>query len=44
MRTSFMLDPAARFDYQPSVPGQNVLLQLTSTPAVHRIEATPITR
>jgi hypothetical protein len=40
-RTSFELDPAIRFDYQ-GAPGVNVLLQLTNTPTVHGIEATPL--
>lgn len=42
MRTSFVLGPAPRFDYQPGVPGDNVLLQLTQIASVHRVEATPI--
>lgn len=42
-RTSFRLDPAGRFDYQPGVPGDNVLLQLSADAVeVHRIEATPL--
>ena len=42
-RTSFRLDQAVRFDYQPAVPGDNVLLQLdTDAVEVHRIEATPL--
>ncbi|MEZ4446877.1 MAG: hypothetical protein R3B72_47800 [Polyangiaceae bacterium] len=40
MRTTFELNPS-RFDYQGAVPGVNVLLQVTSAPAVHRLEATP---
>ena len=40
-RTSFRLDQPARFDYEPGVPGDNVLLQLTTGEIeVHRIEAT----
>jgi len=43
MRASFELDPAIAFDYQPAVPGLNVLLQLsTASVAVHRLEATPL--
>ncbi len=42
-RTSFRIDNAERFDYQPGVPGDNVLLQLTSYAVeVHRMEATPL--
>ena len=43
MRTSFVLDPAAAFDYQAGVPGLNVLMSLTTSDiAVHRIEATEL--
>ncbi len=41
MRTTVMLNPD-RFDYQAGVDGTNILLQLTNTPTVHRIEATPL--
>ncbi len=41
MRTSFLLDPAIRHDYQEGVVGTNVLLQTTSRIDVNRIEATP---
>ncbi len=41
MRTSFLLDPAIRYDYQEGVVGTNVLLQTTSLIDVNRIEATP---
>lgn len=41
MRTTVMLD-ANRFDYESGSAGTNILLQLTSTPTVHRIEATPL--
>ncbi|MCB9755278.1 MAG: hypothetical protein H6713_35510 [Myxococcales bacterium] len=41
MRTSFLLNPAIRHDYQPAVVGTNVLLQTTSLIDVNRIEATP---
>jgi hypothetical protein len=42
MRTTFELNRAIRFDYQGPIPGTNVLLQITSRPAVHMIEATPL--
>ncbi len=41
MRTSFLLDPEIRFDYQGGVIGTNVLLQVTAKIDLHRIEATP---
>jgi len=42
-RTTFELGALPRFDYQPGVPGTNVLLQLGAAGiAVHRIEATPL--
>jgi len=44
MRTTWVLDPSAAFDYQPSAPGVNVLFQFTSRVAVHRVEATPLSR
>ncbi len=42
-RTSFRLDRSTRFDYEPGVPADNVLLQLTADAVeIHRIEATPL--
>jgi hypothetical protein len=40
MRTTFEFDPEIRFDHQRPMEGQNILLQLTNSAAVHRIEAT----
>lgn len=42
MRTSVVLDRSRYFDYQPTVPGINILLRLTNDPTIHRIEATPL--
>lgn len=41
MRTSFLLNKDIEFDYQPSVPGKNILFQFTSEPVLSRLEATP---
>ena len=42
MRTSFVLDSSHPFDYQSSVPGVNVLFQVTNLPSIHRLEASPV--
>ncbi len=42
MRSTWTLTPAAAFDYQPGVPGVNVLFQVSARVAVHRVEATPL--